>query len=417
METFTENSSTMKKLLILSITLFSLQTKAQTAEKEKLKVYIDCDWCDVTFIKQELTYVSYVIDRLLSDVHIMLLSQNTGSGGDLHTILFFGQGDMKNYNDTLTLATDINQTSDEIRRALLKIMKLGLVSYMVKKGYTNQLSLNFSGTTEAVEEFDKWNKWIFSLSASGWFNGEEQYNSLNLYSDLSIDKITEDWKFRFNYGYNHNTSKYLLDDTWVISEIKNQWSDLEYIKSLSDHWSAGLFAGASSSLFDNYKLNTYGAPGIEYNLFPYEESTQRQFRFVYRVGARHIVYNDSTIYNVSKETLGQQSLGFAFSMKEKWGSISTSITGKHYFHDFNLNNLNMWTSLNLRLFKGFTLQLSGSFTIIHDQINLPLGNYSAEEVLLRQRQLQTGFRYWGRAGISYTFGSMYNSVVNPRFGQ
>jgi hypothetical protein len=104
-------------------------------------------------------------------------------------------------------------------------------------------------------------------------------------------------------------------------------------------------------------------------------------------------------------------------MKEKWGSISTSVTGKHYFHDFNLNNLNMWTSLNLRLFKGLTLQLSGSFTIIHDQINLPLGNYSAEEVLLRQRQLQTGFRYWGRAGISYTFGSMYNSVVNPRFGQ
>lgn len=407
----------MKNLLILSILLFSLQTKAQTAEREKLKVYIDCDWCDVTFIKQEFTYISYVRDRLLSDVHVMLLNQNTGSGGDLYTILFFGQGDMKNYNDTLTVATDINQTSDEIRRAQLKTIKLGLVSYMVKKGYTDQLSLNFSGATEEVEEFDKWNKWVFGLSASGWFNGEEQYNSLSLYSDLSVDKITEAWKFSLNYGYNHNTSKYLFDDTWVISETKNQWSNLEYVKSISDHWSAGFFAGASSSLYDNYKLNTYAAPGIEYNLFPYEESTQRQLRMVYRAGPRHNVYNDTTIYNVSKETLGQQSLGIALSMKEKWGSISTSITGKHYFHDVNLNNLNMWTSLNLRLFKGFTLRLSGSFTIIHDQINLPLGDYSTEEVLLRQRQLQTGFRYWGSAGVSYTFGSIYNSVVNPRFGQ
>jgi len=407
----------MRNLLILSFILINVfRINAQTIENEKLKVYIDCDWCDVTFIKQEINYLSYVRDRLLSDVHVMLLSQNTGSGGDLYTFMFYGQGEMAGHNDTLTITTDINQTSDEIRRSQLKTIQMGLVSYMVKKGYIDQLSLDYSGETEIIEEKDKWNKWVFSISASGWFNGEEQYNSLNTYSNLNIDKVTEDWKLQFGFGYNYNTSKYLLDDTWIVSESKNQWTDIDIVKSISNHWSFGLFTGVSSSLFENYKLNTFTAPGIEYNLFPYEESTQKQLRFVYRVGPRYNIYNDTTIYNVSQEILAQQSLGIAFSLKEKWGSVSTSITGKHYLHDASLNNLNLWTSLNLRIVKGLSLRLSGSFSIIHDQINLPLGDYSSEEVLLRQRQLQTGFRYWGNAGITYTFGSIYNSVVNPRFG-
>jgi hypothetical protein len=30
--------------------------------------------------------------------------------------------------------------------------------------------------------------------------------------------------------------------------------------------------------------------------------------------------------------------------------------------------------------------------------------------------LQTGFRYFGSFGLTYTFGSPFNNVVNPRFG-
>jgi len=34
---------------------------------------------------------------------------------------------------------------------------------------------------------------------------------------------------------------------------------------------------------------------------------------------------------------------------------------------------------------------------------------------VRQRQLRTSYRYYLAVGISYTFGSIYNNVVNPRF--
>ena len=37
------------------------------------------------------------------------------------------------------------------------------------------------------------------------------------------------------------------------------------------------------------------------------------------------------------------------------------------------------------------------------------------EVLLRQRELATGYRFFVSGGISYRFGSIFNNVVNPRF--
>ena len=37
------------------------------------------------------------------------------------------------------------------------------------------------------------------------------------------------------------------------------------------------------------------------------------------------------------------------------------------------------------------------------------------DVLLRRRALLTGFQYFTHFGVSYTFGSIYNNVVNPRF--
>ena len=57
----------------------------------------------------------------------------------------------------------------------------------------------------------------------------------------------------------------------------------------------------------------------------------------------------------------------------------------------------------------------GDYSRIRDQINLRKGSASPEEVLLRQRQLATGFSYFFGFGVSYRFGSIYNNVVNPRF--
>jgi hypothetical protein len=38
-------------------------------------------------------------------------------------------------------------------------------------------------------------------------------------------------------------------------------------------------------------------------------------------------------------------------------------------------------------------------------------------VLLRLRELQSGFEVSFSVGLSYSFGSLFNNVVNPRFGR
>lgn len=38
------------------------------------------------------------------------------------------------------------------------------------------------------------------------------------------------------------------------------------------------------------------------------------------------------------------------------------------------------------------------------------------ELLVRRRQLGTDYRYFANLGFSYTFGSRFSNVVNPRMG-
>ena len=70
---------------------------------------------------------------------------------------------------------------------------------------------------------------------------------------------------------------------------------------------------------------------------------------------------------------------------------------------------------DVRLFRGFTLNVEGSYSRVRDQIYLAAGGATDEEVLLRVRRLQTGYRYRTLVGFSYQFGSIFNDVVNPRW--
>ncbi|HET7604058.1 MAG TPA: hypothetical protein VFK36_13630, partial [Gemmatimonadales bacterium] len=53
---------------------------------------------------------------------------------------------------------------------------------------------------------------------------------------------------------------------------------------------------------------------------------------------------------------------------------------------------------------------------VRDQLYLPAAGLTPEEILLQQQELATDYRYFISAGFSYSFGSIFNNVVNPRFG-
>ena len=73
-------------------------------------------------------------------------------------------------------------------------------------------------------------------------------------------------------------------------------------------------------------------------------------------------------------------------------------------------------STEVNLFKGLSFNMLARYDKVNDQLSLRKGTASTEEILLRQRQLGTDHSYSFAVGVSYSFGSIFNTVVNPRFG-
>jgi hypothetical protein len=73
--------------------------------------------------------------------------------------------------------------------------------------------------------------------------------------------------------------------------------------------------------------------------------------------------------------------------------------------------------VSLRILRGLSVNAEVGASRIRDQLSLPARGATPEEVLLRLRELSSGYEFQFAFGITYTFGSIFSSIVNPRFGQ
>ena len=145
------------------------------------------------------------------------------------------------------------------------------------------------------------------------------------------------------------------------------------------------------------------------------ESSRRQFTFQYRIGASRVRYEEETIFGVLEETLYEQMLTASLSLQQPWGSSSLAMTMSSFLDDVGKNNLSLFGNANVRIVRGLSLNFFGNISRVRDQVFLPRRGASDEEVLLRQRDLETDFDYSLRVSLRFTFGSIFNNIVNPRF--
>jgi hypothetical protein len=392
------------------------ETNIEELKKKAPKVFIDCPMCDIDYTRTEITFVNYVRDRKEADIHVLVTSQRTGAGGREYTLAFIGQNKFEDVNDTQKYFSEQTDTEDEIREGMVKAMKVGLMSYVAKTPIASRIEISYSEEIKPTEVKDKWNYWVFRISGSGRIRGEESYKSRSLNGSLSASRVTEKLKIQLSTSASYYREDFTYDDEDIESTRESWYFSGLFVKSLNDHWSVGFFLGAESSTYENIQLSISPQPAIEYNLFPYSESTRRQLRFLYRIGFNSVTYREETIYDKMSENLWSESLSITFDIREKWGSISTTLAGSHYFHDFNKYHLTFFNIVNLRLFKGLSFFAFGGGSRIHDQLSLTKGEASLEEVLLRRIELETSYDYFFSIGLSFTFGSIFTNVVNPRFG-
>lgn len=155
-------------------------------------------------------------------------------------------------------------------------------------------------------------------------------------------------------------------------------------------------------------------PAVEFNIFPYGESTRRQLTIMYSAGFSHFRYEEETIFDKTEETLPRHRLQISAEARQPWGSLNASLEGSQFLHDLARHQVSLFGGAQVRLFRGLSLNLFGSVARIKDQLYLSKAGVSPEEILVRRRQLGTDYRYFADLGFSYTFGSRFNNVVNPR---
>ncbi len=403
--------------------LASAQQPGTLRPGERLRVFLDCQnvHCDFDFVRTEITFVDWVRNRQDAGIHLLVTAQTTGGGGREFTLSFIGQGGLAGSDQTLRTLSPQTASSDERRRTLVRAFTLGLARYAVGTPAADRITVTYAApatdsSASSAPIRDPWNYWLYSLSVNGNVNGESRSKFSQFYGNISANRTTEEFKVRLSTNGSYGENKFVLTDGTFTSYSHSYGVSGLVVKSLGPHWSAGPSVSASSSTFFNYKLALRSGLAAEYNLFPYNESTRRQLTFLYTLGGAHFRYEDTTIFDRLQETRPTQSLAVSLDVKQRWGSASISLDGDQYLHDLSKYNLGASADGDLRIFKGFSLNFFGQASLLRDQLYLRKGGASDEEVLIRRRQLATSYRYFGFFGIRYSFGSIYNNVVNPRFG-
>ncbi|HEX8242000.1 MAG TPA: hypothetical protein VF541_00845 [Longimicrobium sp.] len=392
------------------------------AAQEMTRVFLDCSLlCDTDYLHREIPFVDWVRDRADADVHLLVVNQRTGGGGAEYTLTFIGQKRFAGVADTLRHATRADASPDDVRSALAAAMKVGLLRYVRGTPAAQRLTVEYhapeAAAAAAAQQRDPWNHWTFRAGVNGFVNGEKSFRSSYVQTSLGASRVTAGWKLQLSANGSYSENRFDIDSTTSVTSLQRDFNgSLLSVRSVTEHLSLGARGSATRSTFLNYDLYARLAAAVEYDFFPYSESSRRTLSLLYSVGVSSYDFHQRTIFERLHETRLDQSLVASLGLRQKWGSLSFSAEGAHFLDDPSQNRLVLFTSADLHLLRGLSLSFFATGSRVRDQINIQLEGQTPEEILLQQRQRLTGFRYSASMGLSYTFGSIFNNVVNPRFG-
>jgi hypothetical protein len=392
-----------------------------TPQEENLRVFLDCQRCDFDYFRQEVPFLNYVRDRMDAQLHVLVTQQGTGGGGLEYTFHFIGLGALERRQDTLRYVSLPDETDDETRAGLVRTFKLGLVPFVSSTPLGRRLDVRYQGPRgmpTAEEAADPWNLWVFRARASAEVEGESRSSDRSFDGSFGANRTTEDFKVDLSLRGSYEERKFELSSgEELTSTSHNHELEGTAVWALGPHWSWGVTGSASISTRLNQDRAARLGPAVEYNIYPYAESTRRQITFFYTVEAATFDYEEVTLFDKMSETRVEQTFEASAAFQQPWGEIDASAEWSNFLDDFAQHRLELFARLEIRLFRGLSLDVDGSVARVKNQIYVPREDIPDEDVLLERRQLGTDFEYGFDIGFSYTFGSVFNNAVNPRMSR
>jgi hypothetical protein len=406
-------------------------SEARTTQSSTPRVFLDCQTrrnCDFDHFRTEIRFVSWVRDRADADVHVIFTTTGAGGGGMQYSMDFIGLREMRGLDDELTYVSHGSDVEAEVLDGLTETLRWGLLRYALQSGQGRNFSLAYRGPVNGENSsgngdengqdpfFDPWDNWTFRVGLSGNMDLREARTNSRLNPSFGADRVTASWKVNGSVWGNMRRDRRELSDGTEVNNDVNSWRvNALVVRSVSNHISVGFDAGGGNSVQDNQRGRLRLAPAMEYNYFPYEEATRRQFIAHYQVGVEHSEYYQETIFGVTEETVPMHQFAVQYRAREQWGNAGVGVQTSQYLHGSGLYNVGIGGEVSYRVARGLELSVSADASWVNDNIHTPAEDIPDEDILLGRQSLPSSYRYQASLGFNYRFGSSLANVVNNRF--
>jgi hypothetical protein len=395
-----------------------------------LRVFLDCNAnCDRDYMRSETPWVAFVRDRTDADVHLLITSLGTGGGGQEYTLNFLGLGSFEGRNDTLRFVAHPGDTDDVARMGLTRTIQLGLAPYVARSPAGARLRMVLDDdrgggrVARAAPADDPWRAWVFEIEAEGSLEKEQRQAEFEWGGSLDARRITDRWKFGVSADASFDETRFTIDDEEegepareIVNVRENYSGGAVLVRSHGAHWGSGFQVSLSSSTFSNTRFALRAAPAVEYSVFPYGDFTRRQLTVQYSVGVSSFRYREETIFGRMQETRPTHALVVGYDVNQPWGTAELTLESARYIDNGSQWRVELDSEFEIRITRGLAVEIGANASLIRDQLAIAARDATPEEILLELRDLQTDYEYRLNVGLSYTFGSIFSSVINPRFG-
>ena len=405
-----------------------------------VRVRLSCLPCDLDFVKASIGFVEFTSDATTADVDVLGIEEGIERRWRL---TFVGRGRFAGHDRVMSFSTAGFGTPEDRRREVVRVLKLGLVEYAAHTATGPNLDVtvrrppplspavlvdiegpDLDVTVRGLPELpapppgDGWNHWVFHLNGDSAGTGEQASFTAAYNVSASANRVTEGWKVRMGGSRSFSRSSFTVSDDETIRSRLADWNaEAVIIRSAGAHLSFGVTAAVRGSTYLNEQQVTHVLPGIEYDVFPYSESSRRSLTFQYTAGKSYYTYEAETVFGRLSEEVTHHAVTVALGLRQPWGQAGGMLTLTQQLTARDRTRATFVGSLNVRLTRNLAVVGSGSYSRIRDQFTLETGEASEEEVLLRLRQLATGHRYAASVGLTFSFGALSNATVNPRFSR
>ncbi|MGI9627820.1 MAG: hypothetical protein ACR2QM_13370 [Longimicrobiales bacterium] len=389
-----------------------------------LRVYLECSTfgCDQREFRTQISWVDWMRDRTDASVHILVTSQQTGSGGREYQLDFIGLADLAGEDDQLTYTSLGTDVRDETVQGLTSVLSVGIARYSVLAGSLETFSVTTPDEDPPTDRLvastqvdDPWDFWVFEIDLNADLSGESSRSERRLRGGIEASRTTPEWKIQFEADGSWREDEITLSDTTIVDTRRDWDIEVGVGYALADHWSLGGQGDVAAATRTNQDLSISIGPALEYSVWPYVEAPRRSLVAVYSVGLRYFNYEEETLFGHLSETRPAHRAELNLSQRQPWGRVFAGMDASQFLHDPSKYRLGVGGFISFRLVRGFSINLDGGASWIRDQLFLSASGATDEEILLERRRLASDFDWEFGIGFSYQFGSIFNNVVNNRF--